>query len=90
MSSPSIAMSHKTYMCAACGATTSLNTNHYGDCLHYCKKCSWKGGEQRLHVCMEEPPEGYPIARVPWTKMRIQEGMQAIIRGDNPPTEFPY
>lgn len=35
-------VSYKLYKCQACGHEHSIQTNHYGQCMNYCKGCSWK------------------------------------------------
>jgi hypothetical protein len=37
-------LSYKGYKCRACGHVQSIQTNHKGSCIDYCKQCSWKMG----------------------------------------------
>ena len=33
---------HRLYKCTACGHEKMISTNHQGECLDYCERCSWK------------------------------------------------
>ncbi len=35
--------SFKRYKCEICNSEQMIKTNHFGNCLDYCKTCSWKG-----------------------------------------------
>lgn len=34
-------VTYRPYVCTACGHKDSVQTNHTGECYHWCHGCSW-------------------------------------------------
>lgn len=65
-----IKVKYRRHGCLNCGHIQDIQTNHFGGCLDYCKRCSWKPsfgydiavpmfGNQayRRFVCIDAPTE---------------------------------